>query len=60
MRIHHVFHVSYCNLTTHSPFKEESMIPLHLLKLMVNKHMKWKTFLIQEFLIVNSNILALV
>jgi hypothetical protein len=29
---------------TSLPFQEESMIPLHLLKSMVNMNMKWRTF----------------
>jgi hypothetical protein len=45
------------NLTMHLPFQEKFMIPLHLLKSMVNMNMKWRTFYIQESLIVNSNIL---
>ncbi len=46
------------NLTTHLPFQEESMIPLHLLKLMVNvRNMKCRTFWIHGFLIFNSSIL---
>ncbi len=44
------------NLTTHLPFQEESMIPLHLLKSMVNKNMKWNTFWIPGSLIINSSI----
>ncbi len=47
----------YWNLTTHLPIQEEFMIPFHLLKSMVNKHMKWMTFWIQGFIIVKSNIL---
>jgi len=45
------------NLIMHLPFKEEFMTPLHLLKLIVNMNMKWKTFWIKKILIVNSNIL---
>ncbi len=41
---------------THLPFQEESMIPFHLLKSMVMTNMKWRTFYIQGFVIVNSNI----
>jgi hypothetical protein len=57
MKIHHVFHVSLLEPYQRLPFHEEFMIPLHLLKLMVNKNMKWRTFWIQESIIVNSNIL---
>jgi hypothetical protein len=45
------------NFTKCLPFEEESMIPFHLLKLMVNMNMKWRTFWIQRFIIINSNIL---
>ncbi len=45
------------NFTMHLQFQEKSMIPFHLLKSMVNKNMKWKTFWIQGFVIINSNIL---
>jgi hypothetical protein len=33
------------NLTMHLPFQGKFMIPLHLLKSMVNMNMKWRTFL---------------
>jgi hypothetical protein len=52
-----MFHVSLLEPYQHLPFQEEFVIPLHLLKSMVNKNMKWKTFWIQESLIINSNIL---
>ncbi len=57
MRIHPMFHVSL--LEPYHVFTILKTIhdPLHLLKSMVNKNMKWKTFQIQGSLIVNSNIL---
>jgi hypothetical protein len=57
MRFHLVFHVSLLEPYTCLPFQEEFMIPFHLLKSMVNMNMKWKTFWIQGFIIVNINIL---
>ncbi len=55
---HPMFYVFPClNLTMHLPFQEESMIPFHLLKSMVNKHMKWRTFWIHGSLIINPSIL---
>ncbi len=51
------FMFPYWNLTTYLPFQEEFMIPLPLLKPMVNMNIIWKTFGTQGFLIVNSNIL---
>ncbi len=44
MKIHFVFHVSLLEPYHMFTIQEESMIPLHLLKLMVNKNMKCITF----------------
>jgi len=45
------------NFTMHLPFQEKSMISFHLLKSMVNRNMKWRTFWIHGFLIINYSIL---
>jgi hypothetical protein len=57
MKIHLMFHVFLLKPYHASTILRRIMIPLHLLKSMVNKNMKWRTFWICGSLIINPNIL---